>query len=50
MSKRSLYRHLSRENVTFQAILDETRTELSLHYLKQRRNHSVDEISYLLAY
>lgn len=49
MSKRSLYRHLARENITFQAILDETRTELSLHYLKNVEI-TVDEISYLLAY
>lgn len=49
MSKRSLYRHLSRENVTFQAILDDTRTELSLHY-RRHDEISVDEISYLLAY
>ena len=49
MSKRSLYRHLAREEVTFQSILDETRTELALHYLRQD-DVSVEEISYLLAY
>ncbi|OIQ32775.1 MAG: hypothetical protein BM562_03200 [Alphaproteobacteria bacterium MedPE-SWcel] len=49
MSKRSLYRHLAREEVTFQSILDETRTELALHYLRQD-DISVEEISYLLAY
>jgi len=49
MSKRTLYRHLAREAVTFQSILDETRTELSLHYLRQD-DISVEEISYLLAY
>lgn len=49
VSKRSLYRYLSREGQTFQAILDDTRTELSLHYLRHD-DVSVEEISYLLAY
>ncbi|MFP3383940.1 helix-turn-helix domain-containing protein [Tritonibacter sp. SIMBA_163] len=49
MSKRTLYRHLAQEGVTFQSVLDETRTELALHYLRQD-DISVEEISYLLAY
>ncbi|NIZ15260.1 AraC family transcriptional regulator [Phaeobacter sp. HF9A] len=49
MSKRTLYRHLAREDVSFQSILDETRTELALHYLRQE-DISIEEISYLLAY
>ena len=49
MSKRTLYRHLAREATTFQAVLDETRTELALHYLGQD-DISVEEISFLLAY
>jgi AraC-like DNA-binding protein len=49
MSKRSLQRHLQGEGESFQSILDATRSELSLHYLK-REEFSVEEISYLLAY
>lgn len=49
ISKRSLHRYLSNEGQTFQTILDETRTELSLHYLRHA-DISVEEISFLLAY
>lgn len=48
-SRRSLQRHLSAEGETFQKVLDETRSDLSMHYL-QRGDMSVEEISYLLAY
>lgn len=49
MSKRSLHRHLKAEGHSFQSLLDETRSELSLHYLA-RDDVSVEEISYLLAF
>ena len=49
VSKRSLHRHLKDEGHSFQALLDGTRTELSLHYLRNE-DISVDEISYLLAF
>lgn len=49
ISKRSLYRYLRNEGHSFQALLDDTRTELSLHYLSQK-DVSVEEISYLLAF
>lgn len=48
-SRRSLQRHLHQEGVTFQSILDATRSDLSLHYLRDAEM-SVEEISYLLAY
>ncbi|MFY0617304.1 AraC family transcriptional regulator ligand-binding domain-containing protein [Shimia sp.] len=48
-SRRSLQRHLSSEGLTFQSVLDHTRSDLSLHYLRQG-DMSVEEISYLLAY
>ncbi|SMP26838.1 AraC family transcriptional regulator [Shimia sagamensis] len=48
-SRRSLQRHLRNEGQTFQSVLDETRSDLSLHYLRQG-DMSVEEISYLLAY
>lgn len=48
-SRRSLQRHLSKEGQTFQSVLDDTRSDLSLHYLRQA-DMSVEEISYLLAY
>lgn len=49
MSKRSLHRHLSNDGNTFQGVLDATRTELSLHYLRND-DITIEEISYLLAY
>ncbi|MEM7178032.1 MAG: AraC family transcriptional regulator ligand-binding domain-containing protein [Pseudomonadota bacterium] len=49
VSKRSLQRHLKNEGASFQSILDETRSELSLHYLSQH-DLTIPEISYLLAY
>lgn len=49
MSKRSLHRHLANDDSSFQDVLDATRTELSLHYLRND-DITVEEISYLLAY
>ena len=49
VSKRSLQRRLKAEGQTFQSILDETRSELSLQYLA-KEDISVEEISYLLAF
>ncbi|MHA3976776.1 helix-turn-helix domain-containing protein [Halovulum sp. GXIMD14794] len=49
LSKRSLQRHLKAEGRTFQGILDETRTDLALTYLR-RGDMSAEEISYLLAF
>ncbi len=49
ISKRSLYRHLQKEGISFQSILDETRSELAHHYLA-KGDFSVQEISYLLAF
>lgn len=49
VSKRSLHRHLKSEGHSFQGLLDDTRAELSLHYLS-KGDVSVEEISYLLAF
>ena len=49
VGKRTLQRQLKTEGKSFQQILDATRSELSMHYLKQD-NISIEEISYLLAY
>ena len=49
MSRRSLQRKLREEGASFATILETTRAELSLHYLR-RDDLSVQEISYLLAY
>ena len=49
VSKRTLQRKLKDEGTSFQKILDETRSELSVHYLKQK-SLSVVEISYLLGF
>lgn len=48
-SRRSLQRHLKEEGLTFQQVLDKTRSDLSLHYLRDHAM-SIEEISYLLAY
>ena len=48
-SRRSLQRHLKEEGMTFQRVLDATREDLSMHYLKSG-DLSVEEISFLLAY
>lgn len=49
LSRRSLQRKLKDEGESFQTVLERTRAELSLHYLK-REDLSVTEISFLLAY
>jgi len=49
MSRRSLQRKLKDEGENFQSVLEATRAELSMHYLKHA-DMSVQEISYLLAY
>ncbi len=49
LSRRSLQRKLHAEGTSFQALLDQTRAELSLHYLA-RPDLSVQEIAFLLAY
>jgi len=49
MSRRSLQRKLRDEGESFQSVLDKTRADLSMHYLRQGEM-SVEEISYLLAY
>lgn len=48
-SKRTLQRKLSEEGVSFQQVLDATRSELSLFYLSNGEL-SVEEISFLLAF
>ncbi len=49
VSKRTLQRRLKEEGTTYQEVLDETRSDLSHHYLKQPQV-SVVEISYLLGF
>ena len=49
LSRRTLQRRLRGEGQSFQSVLDDTRAELSLHYLR-RDDLSVQEIAYLLAY
>lgn len=49
LSKRSLQRHLQVEGQSFQKVLEDTRRDLALHYLRQD-GVSVEEISFLLAY
>lgn len=49
VSKRTLQRRLKDEGTTYQEVLDETRSDLSHHYLK-KPEVSVVEISYLLGF
>jgi len=49
MSVRSLQRKLRQEGTTFKEVLDETRRELSLSYIKGKHT-SIKEITYLLGY
>ena len=49
MSPRTLQRHLAKESVSFQTILNGTRQELAQHYLSKSAI-STSEISYLLGY
>ena len=49
VSKRSLQRRLSEEGTNFQELLNETRCEMSEHYLRDSKL-SIPEISYLLGF
>ena len=49
LSKRTLHRRLSEVGTPFQAVLDDTRHELALHYLGQDEI-GMEEISYLLGF
>ena len=49
ISRRSLQRHLQGEGKSFQTVLEATRAELAMTYLR-RGDLSAEEISYLLAY
>jgi AraC-like DNA-binding protein len=49
MSRWSLQRRLSQENVTFSRLIDEVRCELATHYLQQQKL-SVSEMGMLLGY
>ena len=49
MSVRSLQRKLKYEGTTFKKVLDETRRELSISYIKDKHT-SINEITYLLGY
>jgi AraC-like DNA-binding protein len=49
LSVRSLQRKLAEQGTTFQALLDGTRKELALSYLRDR-DYSVSEVTYLLGF
>ena len=49
MSVRSLQRKLKQEGTTFKKVLDDTRRELSISYIKDKHT-SINEITYLLGY
>jgi len=49
VSRRSLQRRLQEEGLSYREVLDDTRSELSMHYLS-KGDMSIEEISYLLAY
>ena len=49
LGKRSLQRRLAEIGRSFQSVLDATRTDLALHYLRHS-DRTIEEISYLLAY
>ena len=49
MSVRTLQRKLKQEDTTFKKVLDETRRELSLSYIKDKHT-PIKEITYLLGY
>ena len=48
-SRRTLYRNLKEEGVTYEQVLDELRHKLALHYLEGRRV-SVNETAYLVGF
>lgn len=49
MSSRTLQRQLSNENTSYKALLQDTRSELAQHLLKQK-GFTISEISYMLGY
>ncbi|MCA9803210.1 MAG: AraC family transcriptional regulator ligand-binding domain-containing protein [Cyanobacteria bacterium HKST-UBA02] len=49
MSKRTLQRRLNEDGVSFQSVLNDTRKELALHYLREKNLPGV-EVSFLLGY
>ena len=49
MSTRTLQRRLQDENTSFQQLLDETRRELAMQFLRQKRM-TLLEIAYLLGF
>jgi AraC-like DNA-binding protein len=49
VSRQTLFRQLKREGVTFEAVLDDLRRRLALHYLADRKV-SVNETAYLVGF
>lgn len=49
LSRQTLYRRLKAEGVTFEAVLDELRHEMALHYLRGKKV-SVKEAAYLVGF
>jgi AraC-like DNA-binding protein len=49
VSPRTLQRQLQREHISFQAVVNQTRSELAIHYLTNTQ-HTSSEISFLLGY
>jgi AraC-like DNA-binding protein len=50
MSERALQRELQKEGTTFRQVLDELRQDLALEYLRDSRQHSITDISFLLGF
>lgn len=49
MSRRSLQRKLKQQGISFSGLLDSSRRELGLQYVRDSR-HSLNEIAYLLGF
>ena len=49
ISLRKMQRKLKEENTSYRALLEETRRELALQYMKEHR-HSISEITYMLGF
>jgi AraC-like DNA-binding protein len=49
MSRRTLYRRLAEEGITFKKLADDQRRDLAFHYL-ERTEHGMGEISFLLGF
>ncbi|NCF20277.1 MAG: helix-turn-helix domain-containing protein [Haliea sp.] len=49
MTVRTLHNRLGRSGTSYRELLEETRRELAMEYIEQRR-HSISEIAYLLGY